>query len=76
MQCPKCGSSNVVHKDHDHEFNESSHRVKHQAVHQSVHALKGHPTMFIITVGVWLASKAMQKLAKPWQCKGCGHLFD
>jgi hypothetical protein len=76
MKCPKCDSSNVVHKDHDHGYEQSNHIMKHYAAHQSVHALQGHPAMFLIAAGGWLTGKVVQKLKKPWTCKNCDHAFD
>ena len=76
MKCPKCQSLDVVHKNHDPELEENCHNMKHHAVVGAGHALQGHPATFLLATGVLLAVKAAQKLAKPWRCRTCGHMFS
>ena len=73
MTCPKCGSANLGHKDHD--MKQMNHAVKHHGSHQAAHAISGHPAGLIFVAGCWVAMKAIHAIAKPWTCKSCDHRF-
>lgn len=74
--CPKCGSSNVLHKDH--EMKEVNHTCLHHGVHQLHGAMKGHPVGLFVVAGCWAARTLMHLVDKPWTCKNakCGHTFS
>ncbi len=76
MQCPKCHSFQVVHKDK--EFHEMSHRAKHHAGHGAAHALQGHPGMLVAIGGGWLIGKAVHALSHTYTClnSNCNHRFS
>jgi RNA polymerase subunit RPABC4/transcription elongation factor Spt4 len=76
MTCPKCGSSDVVHKDHL--MKEKTHMCLHHGGHQLHGAMAGHPVGLVVVAGLWAASKVIHVLDKPWTCKNpkCGHQFS
>lgn len=74
MQCPKCHSFQVVHKDK--EFHEMSHRAKHHAGHGTLHAMQGHPAMLVAVGGAWLIGKAVHALSQTYACGNCNHRFS
>lgn len=74
MQCPKCYSLQVVHKDK--EFHEMSHRAKHHAAHGAVHAMQGHPALLVTLGGAWLIGKAVHALSHTYTCNSCNHRFS
>ena len=76
MQCPKCYSSQVVHKDK--EFHEMSHRAKHHAGHSAAHTLQGHPAMLVAIGGGWLIGKAVHAFSHTYTClnSNCNHRFS
>lgn len=76
MQCPKCYSSNVVHKDK--EYQEMTHRAKHHAGHSTVHAMQGHPGMLVAVGGAWLIGKAVHAFSHTYACQNpsCNHRFS
>lgn len=76
MQCPKCHSFQVVHKDK--EFHEMSHRAKHHAGHSAAHALQGHPAMLVAIGGGWLIGKAVHAFSHTYTClnSNCNHRFS
>lgn len=74
MTCPKCRSSEVVHKDK--EFHEISHRAGHHAARGAVQAMHGHPVMLAVVGGAWLLGKAAHALSHAYTCNSCNHRFS
>ena len=78
MTCPKCYSSNVVHKDKDKDYHQLNHRAKHHAGHGLVHAAQGHPASLVVVGGLWAVYKAVHALSHTYTCQNpnCGHRFS
>jgi hypothetical protein len=72
--CPKCGSPKVIHKDE--EMHRHNHTAGHAGIHTGTEALKGHPTGLLVVAGLWLTSKAIHALKKPYECQACHHRFE
>jgi hypothetical protein len=74
MTCPKCGSSDVVHKDHRRK--ELNHSALHHGAHQLHGAVSGHPVGLLILAGCWAFGQFTHLIDKPWRCKKCYHEFS